>query len=47
MAVLFYVDELSEEAIAQELGLLRRTVAKRLSQLLEQARTLGIRRNAS
>jgi RNA polymerase sigma factor (sigma-70 family) len=47
MAVLFYVDELSEEQIAQELGLLRRTVAKRLSQLLEQARTLGIRRNAS
>jgi RNA polymerase sigma-70 factor (ECF subfamily) len=47
MAVLFYVDELSEEEIAQELGLLRRTVSKRLSQLLEQARALGIRRNAS
>ena len=47
MAVLFYVDEMSEEEIAAELGLLRRTVAKRLAQLLEQARTLGLRKNAS
>jgi RNA polymerase sigma-70 factor, ECF subfamily len=47
MAVLFYVDEMSEEEIARELGLLRRTVAKRLAHLLEQARTLGLRKNAS
>lgn len=47
MAVLFYVDEMSEEEIAAELGLLRRTVAKRLAHLLEQARTLGLRKNAS
>jgi RNA polymerase sigma factor (sigma-70 family) len=47
MAVLFYIDELSEAEIARELGLLRRTVAKRLAQLLEQARSLGLRRNAS
>ena len=47
MAVLFYVDEMSEDEIARELGLLRRTVAKRLAHLLEQARTLGLRKNAS
>lgn len=47
MAVLFYVDEMSEAEIAAELGLLRRTVAKRLAHLLEQARTLGLTKNAS
>lgn len=47
MAVLFYVDEMSEDEIARELGLMRRTVTKRLAHLLEQARTLGLRRDAS
>jgi RNA polymerase sigma factor (sigma-70 family) len=40
LAVLYYVDELTQEELAQELGLSRRTIGKRLRQLLEHARTL-------
>jgi RNA polymerase sigma-70 factor (ECF subfamily) len=38
LAVLYYVDELTQEELAQELGLSRRTIGKRLQQLLENAR---------
>jgi RNA polymerase sigma-70 factor (ECF subfamily) len=47
LAVLFYVDELTEEELGQELGLSRRTVAKRVAELLEHARGLAFQRNAS
>lgn len=47
LAVLFYVDELSEEELAQELGLSRRAVAKRVARLHERARALASMRNAS
>jgi RNA polymerase sigma-70 factor (ECF subfamily) len=40
MAMLYYVDELTQEELAQELGLSRRTVGKRLQALLARARTL-------
>lgn len=38
LAVLYYVDELTQEELARELGLSRRTVGKRLQQLLKHAR---------
>jgi RNA polymerase sigma-70 factor (ECF subfamily) len=47
LAVLFYVDELTEEELAQELGLSRRVVARRVSELLAHARSLSVQRNAS
>lgn len=40
LAVLYYVDELTQEELARELGLSRRTVGKRLQQLLRRARAL-------
>ena len=40
LAVLYYVDELTEEELARELGLPRRTVQKRVQALLGRARTL-------
>lgn len=47
LAVLFYVDEYTEDEIAEELGLSRRTVTKRVAQLLEHARTIAAQRAAS
>jgi RNA polymerase sigma-70 factor (ECF subfamily) len=47
LAVLFYVDELTEEELAEELGLSRRTVAKRVTALLEHARASSVRQSAS
>jgi len=47
LAVLFYVDELNEEELAEELGMSRRTVAKRVAELLEHTRALTSQRNAS
>jgi RNA polymerase sigma-70 factor (ECF subfamily) len=38
LAVLYYIDELTQDEIAAELGLSRRTVGKRVRALLEQAR---------
>jgi RNA polymerase sigma factor (sigma-70 family) len=38
LAVLYYVDELTQDEIAAELGLSRRTVGKRVRALLKQAR---------
>jgi RNA polymerase sigma-70 factor (ECF subfamily) len=40
LAVLYYVDEFTEEDLARALGLSRRTIAKRLEQLLAHARGL-------
>ena len=40
LAVLYYVDELTQEELATELGLSRRTVSKRVQQLLIRARSL-------
>jgi RNA polymerase sigma-70 factor (ECF subfamily) len=40
LAILYYVDELTQEELAQELGLSRRTIGKRLRRLLAQARAL-------
>ena len=40
LAILYYVDELTQEELAQELGLSRRTIGKRLQALLVQARAL-------
>lgn len=40
LAVLYYVDELTQEELAQELGLSRRTIGKRLQSLLEHARAV-------
>ena len=40
LAVLYYIDELTQEELAQELGLSRRTIGKRLQALLVQARAL-------
>jgi RNA polymerase sigma-70 factor (ECF subfamily) len=40
LAVLYFTDELSEEELARELGVSRRSVKKREQQLLERARGL-------
>jgi RNA polymerase sigma-70 factor (ECF subfamily) len=40
LAVLYYIDELTEEELARELGWSRRTVSRRVQGLLEQARSL-------
>jgi RNA polymerase sigma-70 factor (ECF subfamily) len=47
LAVLYYVDELTQEELAQELGLSRRTIGKRLQKLLDHARSLLREENAS
>jgi RNA polymerase sigma factor (sigma-70 family) len=46
LAVLYYVDELTEEELSHELGLSRRTINKRLQLLIDHAQTL-LRRDAS
>lgn len=40
LAMLYYVDELTQEELATELGLSRRTIGKRLQALLARARKL-------
>ena len=40
LAILYYVDELTQDQLAHELGLSRRTIGKRLQALLAQARAL-------
>jgi RNA polymerase sigma factor (sigma-70 family) len=40
LAVLYYVDELTQDEVAAELGLSRRTIGKRLRQLAARARSL-------
>ncbi len=40
LAVLYFLDELTQEELAQELGLSRRTVGKRITLLVERARLL-------
>jgi RNA polymerase sigma-70 factor (ECF subfamily) len=47
LAVLYYVDELTQEELAHELGVSRRTIGKRLQQLLDHARSLVREENAS
>jgi RNA polymerase sigma-70 factor (ECF subfamily) len=47
LAVLHYVDELTQEELAQEIGVSRRTIGKRLQQLLDHARSLVREENAS
>lgn len=47
LAVLYYVDELTQEELAQELGVSRRTIGKRLQQLLQHARSFIREENAS
>jgi RNA polymerase sigma factor (sigma-70 family) len=47
LAVLYYLDELTEEELAHELDWSRRTVSKRLQLLLDQARALWRERAAS
>jgi RNA polymerase sigma-70 factor (ECF subfamily) len=47
LAVLHYVDELTQEELAVELGLSRRSIGKRLQQVLEQERVLLRERSAS
>jgi RNA polymerase sigma-70 factor (ECF subfamily) len=47
LAVLYYVDELTQEELAQELGVSRRTIGKRLQHLLDHARSLVREENAS
>jgi RNA polymerase sigma-70 factor (ECF subfamily) len=47
LAVLYYVDELTQEELAQEIGVSRRTIGKRLQQLLDHARSLMREENAS
>ena len=47
LAVLYYLDELTEEELARELRWSRRTVRRRVQGLLEQARTLLREREAS
>jgi RNA polymerase sigma-70 factor (ECF subfamily) len=48
LAVLYYVDELTQDQLAQELGVSRRTVGKRLQALLVRARALlGLEEEAS
>lgn len=40
LAVLYFLDELTQEELAVELGLSRRTIGKRLKALVERARSL-------
>jgi RNA polymerase sigma-70 factor (ECF subfamily) len=40
LAVLYFLDELTQEELARELGLSRRTIGKRLKALVERARSL-------
>ena len=40
VAVLYFLDELTQEELAKALGLSRRTIGKRLKALVEQARSL-------
>jgi RNA polymerase sigma-70 factor (ECF subfamily) len=40
LAVLYYVDELTQEELARELGVSRRTIGKRLQALFARARAL-------
>jgi RNA polymerase sigma-70 factor (ECF subfamily) len=40
LALLYYVDELTQDELAQELGVSRRTIGKRLQALLARARAL-------
>jgi RNA polymerase sigma-70 factor (ECF subfamily) len=40
LALLYYVDELTQEELARELGVSRRTIGKRLQALLARARAL-------
>jgi RNA polymerase sigma-70 factor (ECF subfamily) len=40
LAVLYFLDELTQEELAQELGSSRRAIGKRLQQLLQRARSL-------
>jgi len=40
LAVLYFVDELTHEELATELGLSQRTIAKRVQLLLQRARTV-------
>jgi RNA polymerase sigma factor (sigma-70 family) len=40
LAILYYVDELTQDELASELGLSRRTAGKRLQHLLDHARAL-------
>lgn len=47
LAILYYVDELTQEELALELGLSRRTIGKRLQHLLEHARGILREENAS
>ena len=47
LAVLYYLDELTEEELGRELDWSRRTVSKRLQLLLDQARALWRERAAS
>jgi RNA polymerase sigma-70 factor (ECF subfamily) len=47
LAVLYYVDELTQEELAKELGVSRRTLGKRLQLLLDHARSLLREENAS
>jgi RNA polymerase sigma-70 factor, ECF subfamily len=47
LAVLYYVDELTQDELAEELGLSRRTVGKRLQHMLARARSLLSEENVS
>lgn len=47
LAVLYYLDELTEEELARELGWSRRTVRRGVQNLLDQARVLLREREAS
>jgi RNA polymerase sigma-70 factor (ECF subfamily) len=47
LAVLYFVDELTQEELARELGLSRRTIGKRIAALLEHARAAALERSAS
>ncbi len=47
LAVLYYVDELTQEELAEALGVSRRTIGKRLQSLLEHARGSMREENAS
>jgi RNA polymerase sigma-70 factor, ECF subfamily len=42
LAVLYFLDECTQEEVAEELGLSRRTIGKKLKQLLAKARALGV-----
>lgn len=42
LAVLYFLDECTQDEVAAELGLSRRTIGKRLKQLLAKARALGV-----